>query len=171
MLHARTHSRPLVLTLFTLAALLSGCDKKPAPGTTASGGKTAPHDDHEHVEGDDHDDAATDEHDDHGPAKPLGEKSVDGLTVRASRDGDIVAGDEAAVDVWVTGAATPIAAVRFWIGARDGRGSVKAKAELEEDNWHTHIEVPKPLPAGSELWVEIEAEGGKKSLVAFALQN
>lgn len=170
MLHALTRTRPLYLTLLTLTALLAGCDKDPAPGPAAPGGTTAAQDDHDHVEGDDHEHEEGDEHD-HGPVKQLGEKSADGLTIRASRQGDIVEGDDAPVDVSVTGAAKPIAAVRFWIGARDARGSVKAKAELEKDNWHSHVEVPKPLPAGSELWVEIEAEGGKKTAVAFALQN
>ena len=103
--------------------------------------------------------------------KQLGEKSADGFTIRASRQGDIVEGDDAPVDVSVTGAAKPIATVRFWIGSRDARGSAKAKAEPEKDNWHSHVEVPKPLPAGSELWVEVEAEGGKKIAVSFALQN
>ena len=43
------------------------------------------------------------------------------------------------------------------------------KAEIETDNWHTHAEVPNPLPADSKLWVEIEAEGGAKTLAGFAL--
>ena len=168
--HILTCARPLYLTLLTLTALLTGCDKEPAPGPAAPGGKTAAQDDHDHVEGDDHEHEEGDEHD-HGPVKQLGEKSADGFTIRASRQGDIVEGDDAPVDVSVTGAAKPIATVRFWIGSRDARGSVKAKAELEKDNWHSHVEVPKPLPAGSELWVEVEAEGGKKIAVSFALQN
>ena len=168
--HILTCARPLYLTLLTLTALLTGCDKEPAPGPTAPGGKTAAQDDHDHVEGDDHEHEEGDEHD-HGPVKQLGEKSADGFTIRASRQGDIVEGDDAPVDVSVTGAAKPIATVRFWIGSRDARGSVKAKAELEKDNWHSHVEVPKPRPAGSELWVEVEAEGGKKIAVSFALQN
>lgn len=168
--HTLTSTRPLCLTLLALTALLTGCDKEPAPGPASPGGKTAAEDDHDHVEGDEHEHEGGDEHD-HGPLKELGEKSADGLTISASRQGDIVAGDDAPVDVSVKGAAKPIAAVRLWIGLRDAKGSVKAKAELEKDNWHSHVEVPKPLPAGSELWVEVEAEGGKKTAVAFALQN
>jgi hypothetical protein len=46
---------------------------------------------------------------------------------------------------------------------------MKAKAELEKDNWHTHAEVPDPLPAGSKLWVEVELESGSKSVAGFEL--
>lgn len=49
---------------------------------------------------------------------------------------------------------------------------MKAKAELEHTtNWHTHAEVPNPLPAGAKLWVEIEAEGGAKYVVSFDLKS
>ena len=72
--------------------------------------------------------------------------------------------------MWVTGGTSKVAAVRFWIGAEDAKGSVKAKAELEKDNWHTHAEIPSPMPAGSKLWVEVETDKGERTVVGFELK-
>lgn len=135
---------------------LPGCEKKSEPikpAASASGATKA--DDHDH---------------DHGPSTQLGEQAAGGFTIKASRDGAITPGKDAAVDVWVTGSSEKVSVVRFWIGTEDGKGSVKAKAELEKDNWHTHVEIPSPLPAGSKLWVEIETAAGKKHLAGFDLK-
>lgn len=154
----------IVLASSTLAP--AGCEKKPEPAAPAVGGaKPAKPDSHAHADGTTHD-HADDHH--HGETTPLGEQTVGGFTVRASRDGDIVPGKDAPIDVWVTGGPR-IAAVRFWIGTKDGRGSVKARAELEKDNWHTHAEIPSPLPEGSQLWVEIEGAAGERVVVGFDL--
>ena len=59
-------------------------------------------------------------------------------------------------------------AVRFWVGVESGQGSVKAKAEEETpNNWHVHPEIPNPLPAGSQFWVEIEPPTGEKLKTSF----
>jgi hypothetical protein len=120
------------------------------------------HGDHDHADGHDH-----------GPTTQLGEQTGAGFAIKASRDGEVVAGKDAAIDVWVTaagGGAAKVAAVRIWIGTQDAKGSVKAKAELEKDNWHTHVEIPSPLPAGSKLWVEVESDKGEKVIVSFDLK-
>ncbi len=154
------------------AALLgqAGCEKKgekPAKQSgSASGG--AKHDDHDHAPGDGHDHG--DEHD-HGATTQLGEQAAGGFTMKASRDGEVKPGEDAAIDVWVSGGTAKITAVRFWIGTQDAKGSVKAKAELEKDNWHTHVEIPKPLPDGSKLWVEVETDKGEKAVAGFDLKN
>lgn len=173
--------------LLLAAALipLGGCDKaseapKPAPANTKPS-------DHDHKPGDGHDHgshpakpadghAVGDGHDhgddhDHGPTIQLGEQSVGAFAVKASRDGGITPGSDAPIDAWVTGTQTKVAAVRFWIGTQDAKGSVKAKAELEKDNWHTHVEVPKPLPDGSKLWVEVEDDKGEKTVAGFELKH
>ena len=139
--------------------------------------------DHDHA-GDDHghgdagDAGGMDGGDDHGHGETveLGTKEIDGLRVRASRDGEAVAGKDLAIDVWIDsadGGDAAIASVRFWIGTADAKGSMKARAEIEKDNWHTHAEVPDPMPEGAALWVEIERKGeggeGAKTLVEFAL--
>ena len=105
----------------------------------------------------------------HGLPTQLGEQTVGGYIVKASRDGALAAGGEAPIDVWVSGGAK-VSAVRFWIGSEDAKGSVKAKAAIEDDNWHTHAEVPKPLATDAKLWVEIEAEGGAKVTASFDLK-
>jgi hypothetical protein len=176
--------RSLVLLAGSCLALvalpMSGCDKK-APTTTPAAG-AAHADDHDHAEGDGHDHAEhADDHDHaddhahgddhgHGATVALGELVVDGMTIRASRDGDITPGGDVPIDVWVTGGTPKVAAVRFWVGTQDAKGSVKAKAELEKDNWHTHAEVPNPLPEASMLWVEVETDAGAKSLASFDLK-
>ena len=132
-----------------------GCEKQPQAQKPATGSGTT---DQGHA------------HHEQGAVTKLGEQTAGAFTVKASRDGDITPGGEAAIDVWVTGT-SKVSAVRFWIGTEDAKGSVKAKAELEKDNWHTHAEVPKPLPEGSKLWVEVESDKGEKSLAGFDLKG
>jgi hypothetical protein len=129
----------------------------PAPEPTAADAK---HDDHADGDDDDHH---------HGPQVALGEQTVGGLVVRAARSGEVTAGAHAVVDAWVTGSAK-VVSVRLWIGTEDAKGSMKAKAELEKDNWHSHVEVPSPMPEGSKLWIEVEAEDGKRTTVGFDLK-
>ncbi|NOT01903.1 MAG: hypothetical protein HOP29_14910 [Phycisphaerales bacterium] len=107
-----------------------------------------------------------------GAVIELGETTLDGVTVRASRDqGEIKPGGDSPIDIWLDGGLGNAAAVRFWVGTQDGNGSIKAKAAVEDAHWHTHAEVPDPLPADSKLWVEIEAKNGKKATVSFDLNK
>jgi|CXWL01.1.fsa_nt_gi predicted small lipoprotein YifL len=165
-----------VLTLATLAAAssLTGCeDKKPA----ATPPKPAKADDHAHDHGPTGEHAAPKAG--HGGAViALGEQTIGSFTAKATRDeGQIVAGKDAPIDVTITptaGATTKTAAVRFWIGTQDAKGSVKAKAEIEgpkdPNRWHVHAEIPNPMPAGSKLWVEIEDDKGGTSVGGFDLK-
>jgi hypothetical protein len=113
-----------------------------------------------------------------GTVVQLGTSTIGGFEIKATRDeGQIVAGKDAPIDVTVTtapGATAKVTAVRFWIGTEDAKGSVKAKAEIENpaepNRWHTHAEVPNPLPAGSKLWVEVEDDKGGKSMGSFDLK-
>jgi hypothetical protein len=163
--------------LFLIAALfvapvavlstLSGCEEKKPAGTSATKPATpAKADDHGHGHG-------------HGGAAiPLGEQTIGSFTTKATRDeGEIVAGGDAAFDVTITpaaGATTKAAAVRFWIGTQDAKGSVKAKAEIEDakdpNRWHVHVEIPNPMPAGSKLWVEIEDDKGSTVAGSYDLK-
>lgn len=149
-----------------VALLLSGCDQKSSE--TSSGG-TATTSDHEH-------DHSTDKKEPAGDAKveviELGTATVEGQSVKASRDkGEIKSGGDAPIDIWIDGALGSAEAVRFWIGTEDGTTSVKAKAGVEDNHWHTHAEVPDPLPTDSKLWVEIEGKDAKKSVVSFDLKQ
>ncbi len=164
-----------VLSALILGSGLSiggvGCDGSSNSNASATH-EHDEHDGHTHAEGEaahEHEHAAGATHEDHGAVTQLGEQQVNGYTVKVSRDGDVTAGGEAPIDVWVSGAAT-VSAVRFWIGTEDAKGSMKAKADREGDHWHTHCEVPKPLMDGAKLWVEFEAEGGAKGVAGFELK-
>lgn len=111
-----------------------------------------------------------------GSVIPLGSASIGPFEAVATRDqGDIVAGKDAPIDVTVkpTGDAK-VAAVRFWIGTQDAKGSVKARAEVEDpadpNRWHTHAEIPNPIPADARLWVEIEDDKGGRHTGSFELK-
>jgi len=103
----------------------------------------------------------------------LGTSKLGAFEVRASRDKvEFKPGGDAPIDVWIDGGVGKgVAGVRFWIGSEDAKGSLKAKAEIEDGKWHTHVEIPSPTPPGSKLWVEVEEPGGKKSVASFDLRN
>jgi hypothetical protein len=112
----------------------------------------------------------------HGAVIELGNATIGAFGVRASRDqGEIKPGGDAPIDVWLSGSSDKVVAVRFWIGTQDSKGSVKAKADIEDpkepNHWHTHTEVPNPMPEGSKLWVEIETETGQKAAASFELKS
>jgi hypothetical protein len=153
-------------------AVIPACEeKKPTPPAPAPAG-TKPADDHGH----DHAPAPVAGHG--GEVIQLGTATIGKFDVKATRDeGQIVAGKDAPIDVTVTptaGSAAKPTAVRFWIGTEDAKDSVKAKADIENpaepNRWHTHAEIPNPIPTGSKLWVEIETETGEKALGSFELK-
>lgn len=101
---------------------------------------------------------------------PIGETSEAGLKLVATQDAPVKPGGEGAFDVVITGGKPK--AVRFWVGTESGEGSVKAKAEEETtDNWHTHVEVPDPIPSGSKFWVEVDPPTGKSFTASFDLKQ
>ncbi|MBM4107843.1 MAG: hypothetical protein FJ255_03385 [Phycisphaerae bacterium] len=114
-----------------------------------------------------------------GAVITLGSTAIGPFQASATRDqGSIVAGKDAPIDVTVTAPAdstAKVAAVRFWIGTQDARGSVKARAEVEDhaepNRWHTHAEIPNPIPADARLWVEIEDTQGGVSVGSFDLKT
>ena len=109
----------------------------------------------------------------------LGNTTIGSFHVMATRDvGLILAGKDAPIDVTVTpmpSSTTSAIAVRFWIGTEDAVGSMKAKSEIENpaepNRWHTHADVPNPIPTGSKLWVEIESDTGEKVTGSFDLKS
>lgn len=93
-------------------------------------------------------------------ATALGEVKVGTYTVKVEAAA-IESGKEAEIDLtFGDGVALP-GTVRGWIGIESGVGSMKAKFGKEgATGMHSHVEVPKPLPAGSMLWLEIEGASG-----------
>lgn len=166
----------IVVITVSLGLTMIGCGGGSSNGTDTTSKNNAG-DDHDHGPGADHthEEPASTSAGHGGAIIELGTTSIGAFAVRASRDeGQIVAGGDAPIDVWLTGGdIKTVTAVRFWIGTEDGDNFVKAKADIEDpaepNRWHTHAEVPNPLPAGSKLWVEIESEG-KKNAGSFDLK-
>jgi hypothetical protein len=176
-----------VLLTVGIAICLQGlfaCERKPTPprdsttppgsGSRDTGGGHGPNDGHAHdqEDGDDHGASHA------GVVVDLGTNKIADLTVKATRDsGEIKPGGDAPIDVWITtadGKPAQASAVRFWIGTEDARAFRKARAEIENpeepNHWHTHVEVPDPMPPESRLWVELEKQGGKKDVTSFPLK-
>ncbi len=157
--------RPRTLTAISLTlVVLAACERK-APTTPTTPPPTTPS-------------AQTQTAQTHGGAPiPLGQTDIGPFHVLATRDqGDIVPGKDAPIDLTITpapNATRRVRAVRFWIGVADAKGSVKAKASVENpdepNRWHTHAEIPNPIPEHAQLWVEIEDEQSTTHTGSFGL--
>jgi hypothetical protein len=158
--------------LIGIALLSAGCGDESTSPTGASPTPSPAEDSHAHADGSahaPHSDAPAPTPAEHGRI-PIGEATQAGLKLIATQDAPVKPGGEAAFDVVITGGRPK--AVRFWVGTEDGKGSVKAKAEEETpDNWHTHAEVPDPLPQRSKFWVEIEPPTGATFKASFELKQ
>ncbi len=175
-----------LLLLFLAAATFAACGGKSASDAHHDGdghdhGTEADHDGDEHEAGDhdghdhdghDHDGHDHDGHDHgedahHGPRHDLGEVEVAGLSLKVAVLGAVEAGREAVLDIEVTGG--PCAALRAWIGIASGRGSMKARLDGTNGDFHGHIEVPSTLPTGSAIWLDVEGPGGTRERMSVAL--
>lgn len=161
---------PVTLVIF-VAMMLAGCqnDKPSSPSKTPP--STSPKDDHDHA-----DDKHGGGHGDEGPMRELGIATAGGWTVTASLSaGELVPGGETVVDCSVSGGSGTISSLRCWIGTKDAKGAIKAIAEIEDaadpSHRHCHIEVPKPLGEGSQLWIEVEDSSGAKHVGGFDLKK
>jgi len=170
----RFHSIVLVSCLAGTSFTLTACEKPAPPANKQADGHDHSKDDgHDHSKDDGHDhskDAAHADGHTHGKPTPLGEQTAEGITVAATLEGELKAGAEATFDCKVLGSLSKVTAMRLWVGDKDAKGATKAKAAIEGDSWHTHVEVQNPLPEGSKLWVELETEAAKKLLLSFDLK-
>jgi hypothetical protein len=182
----------MLVPIASLAVLplapLTGCEEKkaPAPTPVPAPAPAKPSEPATKATDHGHDHAADGSHAKPGASAPghgggvveLGSAAFGPFNAKATRDkGDVVAGKDAAFDVTITpkdGAGVKATSVRFWIGTQDAKGSVKAKAEIEDpkdpNRWHTHAEVPNPIPANSKLWFEIEDDKSGKHVGSFELK-
>lgn len=141
-------------------------------------------DGHGHKEGDGHDHAkpavaapaggaekAGGDHGDHGHGEGgvLGTATIGAWTVAVS--GEVKAGSEAHLDIKLSGSTANPAAVRVWIGSQDGKGAMKQKADGRGNEYHAHADVPNPIPAGAQLWIEIDDGKGNKSVGGIAIKR
>lgn len=160
------------------AALLAGCEEKKAPTPSAAGASKADDHGHDHAPDGSHTTPGASGPGHGGGVIDLGSVEVGPFNAKATRDvGEVVAGKDAAFDVTIApkdGAGGKAAAVRFWIGTQDAKGSVRARAEVEDpqdpNRWHAHAEVPSPIPSGSKFWFEIEDDKGGKHVGSFELK-
>lgn len=104
----------------------------------------------------------------HGEAKSLGERKRGGFSVAATQEGAVAAGTETGFRVKIAAGSGKVTVVRLWIGAADGKGALKAKAELEGDAWHAHAEAPASLD-GAGFHVQFETDGGAEVTASFDL--
>lgn len=156
----------LFATLLTLMIALS---------LTACGGgeKDHSHKDHDHKdETPKKDEASAKDHDEgHGKATDLGKADLEGASVAVTQYGHVHAGEEAVVDVTITGGDHKPSAVRVWVGVESAQGSIKSLLGVEDGKYHGHCDAPDPLPAGSKIWVELEAEDGHKHATSFDFKS
>lgn len=109
--------------------------------------------------------AAADGHaHDHDAAVALGSLSLAGYTVAVKGEGAAEPGSEWHAYVQLTPAAPAPKAVRLWVGIDSGRGSAKTRGEAQSTTpgaYAAHVDIPKPLPAGAQVWVSIETTTGE----------
>jgi hypothetical protein len=97
---------------------------------------------------------------DHGTPHPLGTVTIGAHTFAVTQEGEVVADHEAAFDLEFPAGKELPGTVRAWIGIESGQGSRKGLLAKETERIvHGHVEVPKVIPEGSKVWIEIEANG------------
>lgn len=109
--------------------------------------------------------------DDHGHGTPhdLGTRTVGAHSFELVVFGTVEAGHETAIELHFPKDKTLPGTVRAWLGVESGEGSEKSKVGKDADvpnGLHGHLDAPKPLPAGSKLWIEIE-DNGKTDRAGF----
>lgn len=104
----------------------------------------------------------------HGEARELGSIKIGDTEVVVALLSKIEAGSQADVDLDFPANAKMPSVIRGWIGVESAEGSRKAKFHKEGDHgMHGHCEVPKTIPAGSKVWIELEMDG-KTTTASFA---
>lgn len=171
-------------------AFAVGCDRQQG-GTCPSGkadakvGKADGHDhDHDHDKAKakghdadhDHKGDAPCDHDSghsHGGEKlVLGSKPISKLAVEVAQFGKIGPDTKELVfEISVKGDEKPFA-VRAVVRTPDGKESMKVKADTDSPGkYDAHVgELPKPLPAASQVVIEVEISKDVKGSAAFALK-
>ena len=101
----------------------------------------------------------------------LGTTTVAGVRVTVVQGNLAEAGGEVAFDLTTKGTAEP-KAIRGWVGAADGKGALRNKAEKEKDGaWHLHVEAPKTLAPTDMLHIEVEPREGPRARIGFDIKR
>jgi hypothetical protein len=100
----------------------------------------------------------------HGTPHPLGSLTIGAHTFALTQFGDITPGKEGAIELAFPADKPVPSTVRVWVGIETAEGSVRQRCGKEgEHGLHGHVEVPKALPTGSKIWIEIEENGKTQS--------
>jgi hypothetical protein len=98
----------------------------------------------------------------HGTAHDLGSMTIGAHTFQLVQEGAVEPGNETALTLTFAKDKPLPGTVRAWIGVESGEGSKKEKVGKDSDapnGLHGHVDAPKPIPAGSKIWIEIEENG------------
>ncbi len=132
-----------VLLCFCLVSLAAcGADTPANPKPTGASGTTEPM------------------ADEHGTPRPLGKITLNGMQIEVALLGEI-SGGVANIDVEFPAGSRLPEIVRGWVGIESAVGSRKAQLQKESaTGLHGHLDMPKTVPDGSQIWIEVES-GGK----------
>lgn len=162
--------RKTKLTLCTFAAstflFLPGCG---GSEHNAGGSDEVHSEDDGHNHGAKKDNAHSDD-DGHGHGSDvheLGSVTAAGTTFSV-KAGHVEAGAEMDVELERSSGAKPTG-IRIWVGLESGVGSLKVKANPDDEHIHVHVEVPKELNSEAQLWVQVEAVSGETETRSLAL--
>ncbi|MEQ1632351.1 MAG: hypothetical protein ABL997_08260 [Planctomycetota bacterium] len=140
--------------VLSVSFLLVACSKESPHGGAPTGS-------HVHADGTVHQDEPAKAPHVHTDRQDLGEIVVGGHAIHVFQVAAMVPGKEGDFDLDFAAGATLPTAVRGWIGAESGQGSMKVRFGKETaTRMHGHPEVPSPLPDGSALWIEVEGPSG-----------
>jgi len=120
---------------------------------------------HDHDDGHEH----ADDHG-HGEHKDLGTTTVAELKFQVFQMGK-VEGKEGVFEVALDKGSKAPEALRAWVGVSSAEGSVKMRAEGKGPVYDLHVELPNPMPAKAQFWVEVQPAGGKKQKAAFDIKK
>ncbi len=116
--------------------------------------------------------AAEEHKHEHADMVAVGNATLGSIVAKIEGAGAPVAGKEWQVTVDLPAGTAAPKAIRVWVGIESGRGSEKAKAQAEAEHpggYEAHVNVPSPLPEGSQLWVSLEPAVGDSVKGAVAL--
>lgn len=105
---------------------------------------------------------AAEGHHHHHPMTNLGSHPIGAAKLVIQAAGSVKPGGRLHLDLAYVPAAPAPKAIRVWVGIESGRGSAKAKAELEKDGlYEAVVELPAPLPEGAKIWISVEPAVGE----------
>lgn len=108
----------------------------------------------------------------HGPLTPIGKAVMGTYSVTVEAAGNPAPGKEWHLEILLDPAQPAPKAVRVWVGQQNARGSVKSKAAPKmgpKGAYSAHVDVPAPLPAGSQVWIALEPNAGEATQGSLAL--